>query len=169
MYGRPRQELYGTDVPRPVDRFADEGKGDVIAQVQQQHATEEVVITCTFSNSGLTAQLLGELLVSATGNEGLGDPSYLDKVGERIVCLERAFNVREGFDRKDDTLPLRMLTEPLKNAGAATGQYIRKLDVMLDEYYDAFGYTRNGIPSLTKLRELGLADAADQMMKRGAE
>lgn len=156
MYGRPRQELYGTSDPRPVDRFADEGKGDMVALVQKQQAAEEVVIVCTFGNSGLTPSMLGDLLASASGYEELRDPVYFDKVGERIVCLERCFNVREGFDRKDDTLPRRMFTEPLLNAGEATGQMIRKMDTLLDEYYEAFGYDQRGIPAPQRIEKLGM-------------
>jgi aldehyde:ferredoxin oxidoreductase len=156
MYGRPRQELYGTSEPRMVDRLADEGKGDIIALVQKQQAGEEVVIICTFGNSGLTPSLLGDLLASASGYEEFRDPAYIEKVGERIVCLERCFNVREGFDRKEDTLPQRMFTEPLLNAGEATGQMIRKMDTLLDEYYEAFGYNRNGIPTSQRITQLGL-------------
>jgi aldehyde:ferredoxin oxidoreductase len=94
--------------------------------------------------------------VAATGFNEFSDPAYLDLIGERILCLERSFNVREGFSRKDDTLPARMLTEPLKNAGPATGQVIRNLDKLLDEYYDALGYSSQGIPTEERLRQIGL-------------
>ncbi len=152
MYGRPREELAGEK-----DRFADEGKGEDIARAQKAQAVQDSVIQCSFgAATGFTPQARSELLVAATGFNEFGDPAYLDQIGERIVCLERSFNVREGFSRKDDTLPARMLTEPLKNAGPATGQVIRKLDTLLDEYYDAFGYTRQGIPSTKKLRQIGL-------------
>jgi aldehyde:ferredoxin oxidoreductase len=156
MYGRPRQELYGTSDPRPVDQFADEGKGDIIALVQKNQAAEEVAIVCTFGNSGLSSSLLGDLLAAGSGYEEFRDPAYLATVGERIVCLERCFNVREGFDRKEDTLPQRMFTEPLLNAGPATGQMIRKMDTLLDEYYQALGYNERGIPTLQRLEQLGL-------------
>jgi len=89
----------------------------------------------------------------------------VEKIGERTLCLERCFNVREGFDRKDDTLPKRMRTEPLQNAGPATGQTFKNLDGLLDEYYDALGYTRNGIPSEAKLKELGLEGVAKDIEK----
>lgn len=166
MYGRPRQELYGTADPRPVDRFADTGRGDIIALVQLQQAADETAIVCNFGNSGLTAELLGRLLVAATGIEEFGDTRYRELVGERILCLERAFNVREGFGRRDDTLPERMLTEPLANAGPATGQVIRQLDVMLDEYYQALGYTRDGVPGPERIKELGLGWLAADLAKR---
>lgn len=152
MYGRPREEFVGKK-----DRFADEGKGEDIARNQKAQAVEDSVIQCSFgAATGFTPELHSEFLVAATGFNEFGDPIYLDKIGERIICLERLFNVREGFSRKDDTLPARMLTEPLKNAGPATGQVIRKLDTLLDEYYDAFGYTRQGIPSIEKLSQIGL-------------
>ena len=156
MYGRPRQELY-SDPARAVDRFAESGKGHLVAQVQAQQAADETAIVCNFGNSGLTPELLGGLLVAATGRAELGDATYRQQIGERIICLERCFNVREGFNRKDDTLPERMLTEPLQDAGAAsTGQVVRHLDTMLDEYYDAVGYTRDGIPTEAKIQELNL-------------
>jgi len=164
MYGRPRQELYGTSDPRPVDRFAEEGKGDLVALVQIQQAAEEVVIVCTFGNSGLTPPHLGDLLASGSGYEDFRDPSYfIEKVGERIICLERCFNVREGFDRKDDTLPQRMFTEPLLNAGEATGQVIRRMDTLLNEYYNFLGYDQNGVPTPKRLKQLGLKEITEDL------
>ncbi len=66
--------------------------------------------------------------------------------------------MREGFSRKDDAFPLRMTTEPLKNAGPAEGQVIRKPDALLDEYYHNRGWDKNGNPTPVKLRELGLEE-----------
>jgi len=152
MYGRPRDELSGKK-----DRLTEVDKGKDAAQAQISQATQDAVIQCSFTPAtGFTPQSRSDLLVAATGFDEFGDPAYLDLIGERILCLERSFNVREGFNRKDDTLPKRMQTEPLKNAGPATGQVFRKLDGLLDEYYDALGYTSQGIPSKKKLRQLGL-------------
>ena len=86
-------------------------------------------------------------------------------MGERINNLARAFNVREGFTREDDTLPERLMTEPLK-AGASKGQFISKEDLkkMLDEYYTERGWDdRTGTPTRRKLTELGLGYAADAL------
>lgn len=152
MYGRPRDELSGKK-----DKLSEEDKGKDTATAQISQATQDAVIQCSFGPvTGFTPESRSQLLVAATGFDEFGDPAYLDKIGERILCLERSFNVREGFDRRDDTLPKRMQTEPLKDAGPATGQVFRKLDGLLDEYYDALGYTRQGIPSEEKLRQIGL-------------
>jgi len=158
MYGYARQEISGNPDPRPIDRFADEGNGDVAAYNQIAKALEETGILCNFADSGMTYDLLGRLLAAATGHEEFRNADYLKMVGERIVCLERCFNVREGFSRKDDALPQRMLQEPLQNAGPATGQVVRNLDKLLDEYYQALSYDEKGIPTARKIQELGLED-----------
>jgi len=160
MYGYARQEISGKPDPRPVDRFADEGNGDIAAYNQIDKALEETGILCNFADSGMTYELLGKLLAAATGFNEFEDVNYLRLVGERIVCLERAYNVREGFSRKDDHLPERMTSEPLTNAGPATGSMVRNLDRLLDEYYDALGYDLNGVPTRRKLQELALEDVA---------
>jgi len=92
-------------------------------------------------------------------------PDDVMKVGERISNLARAFNVREGFTRADDTLPERIMTEPLQ-AGPSKGHVISKEDLakMLDEYYLARGWDLQiGIPSCEKLAELGLGYVSDQL------
>ncbi|MHB8092853.1 MAG: aldehyde ferredoxin oxidoreductase family protein [Syntrophales bacterium] len=163
MYGYARQEISGFMQPREIDRFADDGKGDIAGWNQIKKAVEETGILCNFADTNVTQQLICDLYVSATGRSDLAETKNMDKFGERIVCLERCFNVREGFSRKDDTLPERMFKEPLKNAGPSTGEVIRKMDNLLDEYYDFMGYDKNGIPTAEKLKELGLADLAPEM------
>ena len=130
---------------------------------QVKKAVEETGILCTFADSNVTPQLIADLFTSATGREDLSDPKNIEKVAERIVALERCFNVREGFTRKDDTLPERMLKEPLKNAGPATGQVVAKMDALLDEFYAYMGYDKDGIPTEEKLKDLGLDDVVADM------
>jgi len=85
----------------------------------------------------------------------------LEKIGERIVTLERAFNCREGMSRKDDTLPYRVAHEPIPE-GAAKGKYfpLEKLEIALDYYYSLRGWDKNGIPTQDTLKKLGLEFAA---------
>ena len=153
MYGRPRQELSGM-----VDPFAEDGKGASIARSQIEQAVEDSLIACTFGNSGLDLKTYSELLLAATGIKEFEGIDSLLRIGERIVCIERCFNSREGFRRKDDSLPKRMTSEPLKNAGPSTGQFVNNLDNLLDEYYQAFGYTKEGVPTNKKLKDLRIKD-----------
>jgi aldehyde:ferredoxin oxidoreductase len=156
MYGRPREEFSGQ-----ADPLAETGKGDLIARVQKEQALEDSLIACTFGNTGLDTTMYARLLFAATGIDDFGDAANLLKIGERIVCIERCFNAREGFDRQDDTLPERMLTEPLQQAGPATDQMVGNLAHLLDEYYQALGYTAKGIPGIDRLQELDLPEAIE--------
>jgi len=92
-------------------------------------------------------------------------PEEVVQVGERLNNLAKAFNMREGFTRADDTLPERLMTEPLSQGGSK-GQVISEADlkVMLDEYYRARGWDpKTGIPKREKLMGLGLDYVAEQL------
>ena len=69
----------------------------------------------------------------------------LRETTRRVITLERKFNLREGFSRKDDTLPPRLLNEPLPD-GMAEGKKVEGLDLMLDDYYAIRGWDKNGVP-----------------------
>jgi aldehyde:ferredoxin oxidoreductase len=81
----------------------------------------------------------------------------LERIGERIVNLERMFNVREGVGRGDDVLPWRVMHEPIPE-GPSAGMYCppAELDAMLDEYYRLRGWDGQGVPTAGRLAALGL-------------
>jgi len=82
-------------------------------------------------------------------------------IGERIVNLEKAYNVREGWSRKDDTLPERFLKETLPEGGAK-GQVVN-LEPMIDEYYQERAWDKSGLPTEGKLVALGLEEVIDKL------
>jgi aldehyde:ferredoxin oxidoreductase len=65
------------------------------------------------------------------------------------------FLVEAGFSRRDDTLPKRMLEEPMPD-GPAKGHVV-ELEEMLDEFYVLRGWDENGVPTPDKLASLGLS------------
>ena len=69
------------------------------------------------------------------------------KIARRIITLERKFNYREGFSRKDDTLPARLMNEPLTE-GEPAGKKIDCLDKMLDDLYEIRGWDKDGNPPM---------------------
>ncbi|HSW57698.1 MAG TPA: aldehyde ferredoxin oxidoreductase family protein [Dehalococcoidales bacterium] len=162
-YGYSAQDIFGAPFPRPTDRFA-EDYPDLVIFNQDSAAWKETGIQCTFTGGWGYAHLYGSLLVAARGLPQIGDNQYLEQVGHRIFNLERAFNVRDGFGRKDDTLPRRLLTESLHTrAAAGEGQIVRSLDKFLDSYYSLRGWSLEGIPSAAKLDELGLSFVAAEL------
>lgn len=158
-YGYGAQDVFGAPVPRPSDRFAEEENADLVVYNQDGAAWHEVGIMCTFSNGwGWVESHFGKMLAASRGIEELADNDHLLKVGKRIITMERAFNMREGMGRKDDTLPQRMLTEPLHTSGApGEGEMIRRQDEFLDRYYQLRGWSKEGIPTAKELEDLGIS------------
>jgi aldehyde:ferredoxin oxidoreductase len=88
----------------------------------------------------------------------------LKKIGERIVNLQRAYNVLHGISRKDDTLPKRLLTE--KSPSKRAKGHVVYLAPMLEEYYRLRNWSpENGYPTREKLNQLGLGAAAKKILK----
>jgi aldehyde:ferredoxin oxidoreductase len=158
VYGYAGQEIFGSNIPRVIDRFAEAENADIVIFNQHRIAQAEVGVACGFSsNWGWIPEIFTKMLAAATGIEQFGDSDYLWKVGERIVNMERLFNTRNGFGRKDDTLPKRLLTEPLLTREApGNGQIVREQDKFLDRYYQLRGWTNDGVPTPEKLNELGI-------------
>ena len=94
-------------------------------------------------------------------------PEEIAKSGERIVCLEKAYNARLGISRKDDTLHGRWMWEPCPSGlgkGMKCEDYLEKL---LDEYYAERKFNlRTGIPTVKTLKEIGLEEVAADLVKR---
>jgi aldehyde:ferredoxin oxidoreductase len=110
--------------------------------------------TCKFMGMALAAEDWVDMIANCVGWElSAGD---FRKIGERVYNLARAFSIREGLTRADDSLPKRLLEEPLPE-GAAEGHTIQKLDESLDTYYELRGWDKKtGKPTTEKLRDLNL-------------
>jgi aldehyde:ferredoxin oxidoreductase len=158
-YGWPQQEILDPK-PRLLDPVADEGQGDILKWNHDQTAALELAVVCYFPSHHLQffdLGLVSKMLEAALGEPKFGSEDYLWYVGDKVYNLERCFNIREGFSRKDDTLPKRFLTEPLRG-GIRDGEMIRKPDAIIDQYYDVRGWDRNGIPTRDTLVKLGLEE-----------
>jgi len=144
-------EVFGW--PSAVDRLKYEGKAEVDKNMQDLTAVIDSSGMCLFTFFGMSyVSAYGPVLRAATGIS-YSDDEIL-KAGERIWNLERLWNLRVGYTKKDDTLPSRLLKEPIPT-GASKGE-VCELDRMLPEYYKLRGWDEKGIPTKEKLEELGL-------------
>ncbi len=161
MTGYSMPEIFG--IPEQVDRFSTEGKGALVKSIQDMTAAYDSILLCGFPASfyWMTPDHYAKLMYAATGLDEYADEKYILLAGERIYNIERAFNVREGFDRKDDFLPERFIKEPMPT-GPCKGQ-VYEMDTLLDDYYRARGWNSNGIPTKGKMKELGLVSAAEKL------
>jgi aldehyde:ferredoxin oxidoreductase len=132
----------------------------VVKDMEDALTTFDALGVCKFMGMALMAEDIVPVINSATGWDL--DVAGFRQAGERIFNLARAFNVREGLRRKDDTLPARLLEDPLPD-GPAAGLTV-DLDPLLDAYYEFRGWDRQtGIPTREKLRELELDFVIDEL------
>jgi aldehyde:ferredoxin oxidoreductase len=149
-----RGNMLGPEVlglPKLIDRFQVQGKAGTVVVHQNAAAAIDSLVLCKFTSMAVAEEYFGRALTSLTGAN-----TDLIRVGERVWNLERLYNLREGFSREHDTLPRRLLEEPVPE-GPSKG-WVSHLPEMLDEYYRFRGWDENGVPSGRKLEQLGLHD-----------
>jgi aldehyde:ferredoxin oxidoreductase len=152
-----RGNMLGPEVlglPKLVHRLQVQGKAGMVILHQHAAAAIDSLLLCKFANMAVAEEYFARAVTAVTGvSYSTGD---LIRVGERVWNLERLYNLREGFTRADDTLPRRLLEEPVPE-GPSKG-WVSHLPEMLDEYYRFRGWDENGVPTQRKLEELGLQD-----------
>jgi aldehyde:ferredoxin oxidoreductase len=134
----PNEEVFAASIPP----YTAEGKGQMVYNLAEFNAVKFSVCICDFWAT-VTYEIMADLLTIVTGKEW--SPEDMGEVGRRVINIARAFNQREGFDRKDDTVPPRIVKEALAT-GPAAGQMIPQeaFDDMLNQYYDVMGWDENG-------------------------
>jgi len=140
-------------VPFKVDKDTIDGKPALVILFQNLTAALDSTGSCLFATFGIGADELAEMLSAVTGVAYTTEDFM--KCGDRIWNLERQFNLAAGFTTQDDTLPSRLLHEPIKT-GNSQGM-LSRLPEMLPAYYELRGWDVDGIPTPAKLGELGLA------------
>lgn len=143
-------------LPMKLDPAVTEGKPEILKIFQDLTSALSSSGTCLFSSFAIGADEIAAELKTATGVDYT--PEKIMQIGERIWNLERMFNIKNGYTEKDDTLPPRLLTEPIP-AGPAKGG-VSKVREMLPKYYEARGWDKHGVPTKEKLAELGLSSLA---------
>ena len=133
-------------------RFEVEGKAELERNHQFSMAIVDSLGLCSTMRAGITLEDQAKAFSLVTGMEI--NTEDLDQSAERIINLERMYNVKLGLDRKDDTLPNRFIEEPMPK-GESKGQTV-DLETLLDGYYEVMGWNSNGLPSKEKLREIEL-------------
>jgi len=136
-------------IPEKIDPLTPEGKAKWAKLFQDFTCVVNSTVNCLFSTFALGVKDYADLLSAVTGWDLTEDD--LLKIGERIYNLERVIINKLGFDGKDDTLPKRLLEEPMPE-GPAKGHTV-ELGKMKEEYYKLRGWV-NGVPTPEKLKEL---------------
>lgn len=139
-------------LPEKLDRFTLEGKSNWTKIFQDFTAAIDSVGLCLFTSFAMGADDYADLYNAVCGTSLSGGDFIL--AGERIWNIERMFNMKAGIGADQDTLPKRLLEEPLPE-GPAKG-WVHKLDQLLPEYYKLRGWGADGVPTKEKLTALGV-------------
>jgi aldehyde:ferredoxin oxidoreductase len=140
-------------IPLQSDPDATEDKPELLKLFQDLTALVDSCGLCLFTTFGIGLPEIAQQFRTATGIDASDEELLL--AGERIWNLERLFNLKAGFSKADDTLPSRLLTEPMKG-GPHQGR-VNRLDIMLPLYYSVRGWDDNGVPTQEILSELNLS------------
>ena len=141
------------------DRRSTEDKPEFAIRSQHFTAVGDSLVLCRFTSERGFGLFVGEpyaaMVRAVTGWDVTVEE--LERVGERIVNLERLFNVREGVRRAADVLPWKVMHEPIPD-GPSAGMFCppAELAAMLDDYYRLRGWSPDGVPDAARLAQLGL-------------
>lgn len=139
-------------LPEALDRTTLDGKATWAKIFQDLTAVIDSLGLCLFTSFALNAQDYADVTSAVTGEDETQET--LLATGDRIWNLERLFNLEAGIKPEEDTLPKRLLKDPIPD-GPSKGM-THHLDELLPEYYKSRGWTEGGLPTDEKLAELGL-------------
>ena len=159
-------------VPELMETDNERFKADMVVYGEHFCAVTDALGICKFTTTEEYSLLPDDVApgVAALWDEPVTGQDLLE-IGERIVNLERLYNVREGLGRADDQLPARFIEEAVPLYGFERDPDTNELQqsaepighaqlydfaAMLDRYYDLRGWSRGGVPSPATLRRLGL-------------
>ena len=139
-------------MPEKLDRTVIEGKATWVKIFQDLTAVIDSLGLCLFSSFALGLSDYRALVNAVTGF------NYTDEellaCGERIWNNERLHNLKVGYTAAEDTLPKRLLNDPIPE-GPSKGQSIR-LAELLPQYYIERGWSETGVPTPERLSSLGM-------------
>jgi aldehyde:ferredoxin oxidoreductase len=156
-----RSGVYSLDIRGKVDRLkAEKGRGSIVKDNEDILALIDSLIVCKNSKGTFYKELedMAKLYNAVTGIEITA--KELSTAAERIITLAKLINIREGLGRDDDTLPWKVMNVSIPDDGPVKGAVVTQdeLDLMIDDYYNSRGWSVEGLPSKSKLEELGLKE-----------
>ncbi len=139
-------------VPEKLDRNALEGKAKWTKTFQDITAFIDSSGLCLFTSFALWAEEYANYTNAICGTDYTADDVM--EIGERIYTLEKLFNIQAGITPDEDTLPTRLLEDPIPD-GPSKGS-VHELGQLLPEYYKLRGWDDQGVPTTDTLSSLGI-------------
>jgi len=139
-----RATFYKAELSGMIDPAITQGKAKMFIDFENRLTLFNTQILCVFYRDMILWPELSQLVKAITGWDYT--QQELEETANRIVTLTRAFNLREGASKEQDTLPIRMFKEPLNEGRDAIT--VEELQYMLDDYYKLRGWDNQGRPTV---------------------
>lgn len=164
-----RSAAYTLDLKGKVDRLkAEHGRGKLVKDLEDSYNLIDSLIVCKNSKASFFGDFdeFAKLYNLVTGFAVTANELKL--AGERVHALAKLINTREGLSRKDDSLPWKVMNQPITEDGLAKGAVMTReeLELLLDDYYQARGWKPDGCITEEKLEKLGLNEFSKLIDKR---
>ncbi len=158
------ERLYGT--PKAADPLSPAGKAALVRRSMLVSAAVDALGLCKVPVLSLLDRYDLELEAGLTAFAGLPlTATELFAAGERIVTVERLYNLRCGADGEADRLPEHFEQCPLE--GLARGDGVIQLENVRRELYELMGWTRDGVPTPELVQRLGLEAVVESPAESG--
>jgi len=148
----PSIEVLGNLEPYKI-----EGKAEYVKEKVDENSVFHSMLVCDFPAKWipLSVEDFATYLNLLTGENFTEKDLW--ETADRIETKIRLFNNREGLTREDDNLPPRILKDTLPE-GPTKGNVVNEKDLntLLDKYYEVRGWSKHGIPTTEKLKELNI-------------
>ncbi len=166
-----RSAAYDPDIKGQTNRFTvDETRGKVAARSEEYAAVYDTLPMCKFIRRCFTGKAdragawpaIAKLINATTGWNF--DYDEVDLIGVRAHTIKKAFNIREGWTAADDDLPYRWKHDPMTK-GPSAGHVVteEELAYLKKIYYEAKGWTEEGLIPKHLLIDLGMEDVAEEI------
>ncbi len=153
-----------------ITQFDYESRGELAALANRIINVTDSVGQCkwntVFLNVGIGIELQAEALSAGVGRTITADD--LINTASRIATQERAFAVREGLTRDQDTLPKKLINFQMSGTWPEDKVELEDLERMKNEYYAAMAWdVTSGVPTRESFEACGLSDVAVDLEKIG--
>ncbi|MCW3984302.1 MAG: aldehyde ferredoxin oxidoreductase family protein [Candidatus Bathyarchaeota archaeon] len=137
---------------------AEKGRGKIVKDFEDVTNLLDSLMVCKNAKGTFYGELADIAKVYSITTGIQVTPEEMAVTAQRIQTLAKLINTRGGLTRKDDTLPWKVMNKPVPDDGPAKGAVVtqEELDLLLDDYYEARGWTKQGLPTQAQLKELGL-------------
>ncbi len=136
-----RATFYKPELARMIDPDQIEGKAAMFAEWEDRLTIFDTLVLCRFYRDLYQWEELATIIEGTMGLRLTKD--NMRSRASSITDNTRRFNISEGLTPRDDQLPARFHDEALESGKVITRKQMRQL---LDEYYQARGWDKTGIP-----------------------